>query len=126
MLNDNVKRFIEVNIPLLEDNQSFEFFISAYNGLSTYEQSILVDILRSAEIGDVDSMLEPVLTYIVTRAMEDLVKTCRVYAFVKRVFPDGLLGLDALELSSFIVNNHSEWEHDITFELGHFIINVED
>lgn len=109
-MTTNVKNFIETNVELLDSNQ-FEFFISAYNGLTLIEQKLLVEALKAAQI-DVEKAREDVLRYIITRVMEDIEREVTLYILIQRHL-DGVLGYDSEFISDYILANTSEWDNRI-------------
>ena len=118
-----VKNFIETNIQLLEDNQTFEFFISAYNGLDSGQQAELIRILDDSHVIDTKVVKEPVVRYIIDRAIEDLVENMNVplTRFVYTQFPSGLLGETSGDLFEYILNNCDEWSREIDFKDNNII-----
>ena len=114
-----VKDFIETNYQLLDTNPA-EFFHRACNELTIYCQNDLVEALDTAGI-DTYKYREMVLRYIITMDAETLYRPITLRTWIARQF-EGSLGFSAEWLFDYILENASEWDIDIKFENGGYVV----
>lgn len=122
-MNDTLKNFLETNIDLLESNQT-EFFFTAYNALSGYNQTRLVELLDAAGL-DTYTSRERVFYYVVTRTLEDIEAPVQLRSLTNRYFA-GALGFTTDAAISYILDNKSEWDSQIKLVNGVFIVYPSD
>ena len=112
-MTNEVKNFIETNYELLDSDPN-NFFMTAYNELSIYQQGELIDVLNGAEI-EFEKSREAVLRFILTMQFEDLKLPIFLQTYINR-YLRGILGYDYFELSQFILEESTEFDIDLVFE----------
>ena len=120
-MNTHVKNFIETNYTLLETDP-VEFFHSAYNGLTSNDQSDLVMTLDAADI-DTFSARESVLRFIITMSTEQFLKEITLYYFVNLIVGAPILGFTSKFIHDYIIDNIKEFDANVIFKNNQWYIS---
>lgn len=115
-----VKRYLETNKELLEQNNFYELLLFAYNSLVLKNQKDLVETLRKASI-DIDADLERVLYYIITRNFEDVQEPVYLRTFIDRYLL-GILGSDFDYIFNLILDNEKDFEDQLEMQNGQYVV----
>lgn len=118
-MTSTIKNFLEKNYILL-DSDPRDFCMTAYNGLTLIEQSIVFEMLKDAGI-DITKARTDTLRFIIGMSLAEVIQKVSLEIYVAR-YLTGILGYDDVDIREFILNNLMEWDNDIVLEGNDYYI----